>query len=179
MTAQLSLFELQDNGFISREQREIVQDNPFFKLFSGKTLDELMTTDQNINTGTFFSKDHPILEAFFTAQTIALEKCLTALDERFLRPYAGKFQIKRDDGDLQEIRYEFDPDYRPTDKPRTAPPKPRLQFFSEEPSPLSFTGFRHEPMNAIPFTLVSSMEELIELKVKEIVGKDDCEIIFF
>lgn len=178
MQQQMSLFELKDNGFISPEQRRISKENAYFKLFCDKTLEDLGASDKTINKTYHAPDKHPILEAFWTAQTIALEKLYAALDERFLRPYAGSFQIRRDDETLQKIEYKFEPDYHVSDKPRKTPPRPRLQFFSEEASPISCTGYRNEFLNIIPFSEVGTMEELIKWTVKSIVKSDDCQIIF-
>jgi hypothetical protein len=178
MQEQITLFELKDSGFISPEQRRISKENPFFKLFDEKTLADLGVSDETTNKAYYAPDKHPILEAFWTAQTIALEKLYTALDERFLRPYAGSFQISREDGTLQTINYEFEPDYHVAEKPRKTPPRPRLQFFSEEASPISCTGYRNEFLNIIPFSQVSTMEELVTWIVRSIVKRDDCRIIF-
>ena len=178
MQAQLSLFELKDSVFVSSEQRKISEKNPYFKLFSEKSLEDLGANDHETNKTYYAPDKHPILEAFWTAQTIALEQLYLALDERFLRPYSGSFQIGREDGTLQQINYEFEPDYHVSDKPRKTPPRPRLQFFSEEASPISCTGYRNEFLNIIPFSKVSTMEELVELTVKSIVKQGDCQIFF-
>lgn len=178
MNNQMTLFELQDSNFVSSAQRKIVRENPYFSLFSDKTLGQLGGSDQN-DCQTFFNHNrHPLLEAFWTAQTIALEKLYNALDARFLRPYSGSFHIMREDGTVQEICYKFEPDYKPSDKPRTTPPRPRLQFFSDAPSPISNTGYLNHFMECVPFTLVSSMEELIELTVKSIASTGDYKIFF-
>jgi hypothetical protein len=176
---QLSLFEKNHSGFVSDAQKKIVNENPFFNLFDGKTLEELGANTESFGK-TYYTTDHPILEAFWTAQTIALEELYLSVDARFLRPYRGAFQIRNDaTGELQRIDYEFEPYEKPNHRPRITPPTPRFQFKSAEPSPISFTGYRHHPMKFIPVSEVRSMEDLIRFAVREILKNDtEPEIIF-
>jgi hypothetical protein len=178
MSIQMTLFEMKDTGLISPAQREIAKTNPYFKLFSNKSLEELGATDQTLGKSYYPPDKHPLLEAYWTAQTIALEKVYQSLDERLLRPFRGSFQLRLETGEFQTIDYEFEPDYAPMKKPRTTPPQPRVQFFSDQPSPISATGYLNHFLDSIPYSKIGSMEDLIAFIIKTTLDSEDYEIIF-
>lgn len=178
MDKQLSLFDTRESRLVSPAQRRIAAENPYYNLFGGKSLVELGATDQTIGKTYFNLFQHPLLEAFWAAQTVALEKHLESLDERFLLPYQGAFNLRLDEGTDQRVDFEYEPDYKPHDKPRTTPPQPCVRFSSENPSPLSFSGFLHHPMDSLPFNQVGTMEDLIRLIVRQKLAADTAEIVF-
>jgi hypothetical protein len=182
MPTQISLFEKEEKTLLTDRQREIEKNNPFFNFFS-HLAPELVVSEDFQPGGYYLLSTHPLLEAFYTAQTRALEAIYRALDVRFLDRFEGSFDLACD-GKIQTIRFVYEPDQKDSIR-RTRPkecganlPRPYIEFHSEEPSILSWTGFYHSSMNAVPFEKARTIEELVEIKVKEISGRDDCMISF-
>lgn len=177
MPQQISLFEMQEKTILTDKQRRTQAENPFFAFFAEATPESLVS--ESIKVGKYYFDEHPLLAAFYAAQTIALEKIYRELDARFLDVYEGAFQLTVASGEAQTIRFRFNPDYYVCEKrERTQTPKPHLEFTSEDASIISNTGFRSEFMDCLPFWKARTIEELIELKVREISGREDFKISF-
>lgn len=179
MSQQFSLFEMQEKTLLTDKQRRISQENQFFGFFAELAPENVVS--ESFQVGKYYSlSEHPLLDAFYTAQTIALEKIYRQLDARFLDVYEGSFSLIVEDGQPpQTVKFRYEPDYYVFEKrERTKTPTPRLEFFGSEPSIISSTGYRNEFMNCVPFWAARTMEELVELKVREISGRDDFKISF-
>ena len=178
MTQQFSLFEMQEKTILTDKQRRISTENPFFGFFDQLAPEKIVS--EVFEVGKFYSlSEHPLLEAFYTAQTIALENIYRELDSRFLDICEGSFQLTTADGASQKIRFRYEPDYYVFDKrERCKTPTPRLEFFSDEPSIISNTGYRNEFMQCVPYWKTRTMEELVEFKAREISQRDDFKILF-
>lgn len=165
-------------GFVSPAQKHIAAENPYFFQFKNRTLEEIEELD-NLYGKKFYqtAKHRDWLNAYWTAQTIALEKLYAARDVKFLDRYSAKFWLVANDGKAQEVCFDHSPCLFFATPTRVTVPNPHIEFRTEEPSPISETGYRSHFLNCIPFNEVSSMEELITLIVKKHLSIN-AEIIF-
>jgi hypothetical protein len=156
-----------DTGFISAVQKYLAETEPLFFIFKNKTLDEIEAVDKaNAKKYSKGKQQSLYISLYWTAQTIALEKIYRELDERFLDDYSGKFWL-RVKGELQEVRFDYAPSFNFKNPHRTTVPNPHIEFHTVKNSPLTSTGYKSHFINNVPFSVVRTMEEFIELIVKE------------
>lgn len=155
-------------GFVSPAQKFIAENNKYFFYLKNRNLDEIEEIDNQLckkmqkagNTDEWFL-------AYWTAQTIALEKIYRELDERFLARYSGKFWLVISGDEVQEVRFDYKPCLGFENPNRRTVPNPHIEFHTVKNSPLTHTGYLSHFLTCIPFNEVSSMEELIELILVE------------
>ena len=155
------------SGFVSPAQKQLAVNEPMFFQFKNKSLEEIEAIDKAQTKKFSNTKKFSLwCSLLWTAQTFALEKIYRELDERFLDDYSGRFWL-RVNGELQEVRFDYAPSFNFKNPTRTTVPSPHVEFHTVKKSPLTETGYKSHFLNNVPFTVVRSIEEFIELIVKD------------
>lgn len=156
-------------SFVSKAQLELTKSHPLAFMFKGKTLEEIDQIDKNHvkvqfrksnaqGDNSYINQWHSLVSAF---QTLVCEQEYLKTDKRFTQITTGSFSIIKENGQVSEIHFSYNPNFFDRTGTSTVFPAHHIEFRSDAPSPISETGYRSHFIRIIPFHCVESFEDFL------------------